>query len=92
MSRESERDTREMGKRERKGRLWPWLVALGGLIVLAGSMGLCLLAGYALSTRQSSTSLGGDAVGPARDDDIAGAVEAERAAKRNVDVQRKRAL
>jgi len=39
---------------------------LGGLVVLVGSMGLCLVAGYALSTQQNSVSWGGDAVGLVR--------------------------
>ena len=46
----------------RKRRLWPWLAALGGIVLLA-SLGLCLLVAYGLSMRQDRVSWGGDAVG-----------------------------
>jgi protease-4 len=66
MSQGDESGGQGMESRGRKRRLWPWLAALGGLIVLAGSMGLCLLAGYTFSTQQDSVSWGGDAVGLVR--------------------------
>ena len=64
MSQENESGGQGREDRGRKRRVWPWLAALGGFVVLVGSLGLCVLAAfYGLSARQTSVSWGGDAVG-----------------------------
>jgi protease-4 len=50
-------------RRAPKRRLWPWLLALGGVVVLAASLGLCVFSAYLLSAQQDRVSWGVDAVG-----------------------------
>jgi protease-4 len=63
MSQDREGSAQDARGGARKRRVWPWLVGLGGALVLVGSLGLCVLVAYGLSWQQTATSWGGDAVG-----------------------------
>jgi len=63
MSQENESGGQDTEKRGHKRRVWPWLAALGGLVVLIGSLAICVLAVLGLNTQKSAVSWGGDAVG-----------------------------